>query len=317
MQKIGIGLLKGGKFKAALVTISNRCNSFCSKCYQDAGPDGRIRTLDESLGIVDSLQKQGFVVIPEMMELLPETVHLLEVYQRAGSKQISTNGELLVDDPNIFDSLRKYGIDEIRITLDHPNVHEAWTHRKRERAIEAIEKSVEKGFRVVLNYTVSRSTIPYLDEACEEGEKLGMHQVNFLNYIFYNRACSMPEEVLGARDIQEFHGKYLELRKKYKEKGIVLDRTGNFGPNPDPKSLSGKLAQQGMACWAGKSKFGEEYFIDINNNIYPCMTLRTQYMIIGKLVNGELKIEKDVTKDWHRKTCYSLHHQLENSILLY
>jgi MoaA/NifB/PqqE/SkfB family radical SAM enzyme len=310
MQVLGGKVLQGEKFKFIFLALSNKCPSYCQKCYQDAGPLGKVRTVEESLFIVNSLQEQGFIVMAEMMELIPETVPLLEIYQKTGSKQISTGGGLLVEDPAVFDSLRKYNINEVRITLEHPAIHYKWCGRERDTAKQAITKSLEEGFRVVMNSVVSKSTLPYLDEICQEGQKLGVHQINLLNYIFENRARSMPEEVLDEKDIENFHAKYTQLRKTYREKGIVIDRTGNFGPNPDPNSLSGQLSSNGLACWAGKGPHGEEYFIDINNNVYPCMLIRSEEMIIGKLVDGKLRINKDPMKNWHRKTCYSLHRQL-------
>ncbi|MFX0061227.1 MAG: radical SAM protein [Candidatus Hermodarchaeota archaeon] len=277
--------IDGKVYKVALLLMSNQCNSNCVHCYQWGTP-AATWSLSEAKNVVQILRREGYFLIPEINEMLPETLHLLEIYKDCGATEISTNGETLLEYPHYFNVLRENRINEIRITVLAPSLHENWTKRKRTRATEALELAKKNDFRTILNFVVSRSSMYYLEEICQEAVTLGVDEINFLNLIFGGRALKIPQELLRQDDIIHFYDFYDKARKKYP---LIFDRVGNFGPNPREDSVSHKLAKNGRYCLMGNWQYGSLIFVDPYFDVFPCMLVRGKQHQIGKLTTDKLE----------------------------
>jgi len=303
----------GGSFNYAILQLATACNCHCLNCYRDSNSDPKIRTLEESSRLVTFLQKKGFIVDPEMDELLPETVHLLPAFKLAGDHEFSTNGESILDYPNFLEALKANGITQLRITLNSPLVHERWSGRNRERAREAVKVSTQAGFYTTVNYIISHSTLKRMEDICLEAVDLKANEVNFIGYIPTKRALNLTEEKLNASELEEFHKSLKELRSKFPKDKLYLDYLVCFlGPGPNPNENFRRLIEQDNFCWAGEGKHGKNYFIDIDNKIYPCLTLCSPEMQIGALVEDRLVIDRNHLVGFNRRSCYCLN-RINNS----
>ena len=297
---------EGGSFNYVILQLATACNCHCLNCYRDSGSDQKIRTLEESLRLVTVLQKKGFMVDPEMDELLPETIHLLPAFKLAGDHEFSTNGESILDYPSFLEVLKANGINQLRVTLNSILVHERWSGRNRERAREAVKASIQAGFYTTVNYIISHSTLKGMEDICLEAVDLRANEVNFIGYISTKRALSLSEEMLSIFELSEFHESLKKLRSKFPKDKLYLDYLGLLGPGPNPRESLSRLVKQDNFCWAGEGKHGKNYFIDVDNKIYPCLTLCFSEMQIGTLVEDRLIIDRNPLAGFNRQSCYCL-----------
>ena len=96
-----------------MVNDKAACNLNCACCYL---PYEGVREPLAVLRIIDNLQAQYRIAIAGS-ETLTDLCYL-EAYRGVGQKYILTNGLVLDKQPELFDTLREYGIEEIQISYD-------------------------------------------------------------------------------------------------------------------------------------------------------------------------------------------------------
>ncbi|MHA1683905.1 MAG: hypothetical protein ACTSUE_23405 [Promethearchaeota archaeon] len=315
MTLAGKAVLNGLELKVATFQLSNRCPFSCKYCYQDCGPRGRVIPLEIAERISGALERSGWSVRPFIAELVPEIKPFLPLMKRCGVKDMSTSGSPLVDDPSWFTLLGKNGMNSLRIlVLPDEKIHRSWTGRHRSRAIEAMNKAIDKGFRVTWNFLLSRTTRRFLKDQVAKAMDVGVHEFNINNFFSYGRAVNMHHEMLTQDELQDVLREYNDLRESIDKETLVLSRTGMIGPNMvDPNSVSARLARKGEYCYAGMGKHVHMIFISVERKVYGCMTHRDPDLQIGDIsedgvlsFNGLNPLEK-----FDRKNCYVINYLLK------
>lgn len=299
--------------KYAQICLSKNCNSACKFCYLDGRSNGEEMPFKKADKIVDMFIREGFIVYPIINEWLPELWDYLKIFKKCNVTEISTNGLVIVEHyKDLFPLLRENGITDIRITLLPPSIYETYTGRQRSVAVDAINLSLKEGFYVVVNYLLTKDTLPFIDDFCREMDSLGIKEIHFLNYINMNRAKNFHNKILSSSDLNTFWDCFNNMKIKYPE--IYFNTTANCGPNPREDNFYQKASVLKRFCLAGSWQFFDFIFVDTNGDIYPCLMLTEPEFKIGEVIekNGffsykikDLPLEKIITS-FDRSTCASL-----------
>ncbi|MBN1365703.1 MAG: radical SAM protein [Syntrophaceae bacterium] len=299
--------------KYVQIFLSKRCNSACKFCYLDGMSDGEEMSFGKADKIVDMFIRERFIVNPFVNEWIPSLWDYLKIFKKCNVTEISTNGIVIVENhKDLFPLLKENGITDIRITLLPPNIYENYTGRKRSIAIDAINLSLKEGFYVVVNYLLTKDTLPFIDEFCGEVNALGAKEIHFLNFINMKRAKSFHNKILSRRELNTFWNCFNDMRIKYPE--INFNTTANCGPNPFGDNFLKKASVLKRFCLAGSWQFFDFIFVDTNGDIYPCPMLTEPEFKIGKIIEKDgvfsykmksLPLEKIITS-FDRSTCASL-----------
>jgi MoaA/NifB/PqqE/SkfB family radical SAM enzyme len=138
---------------------------------------------------------------------------------------------------------------------------------------------------------------------------MGVHEFNVNNFFPAGRGAHLYSEMLTAKKLMAVKKEYYEIRQQYGPDELILTRTGMLGPNTfNPQSTSAKLAEEGKYCYAGSGAHGQMIFIDVNQNVFGCMTQQHLNLQIGTISNeGELHLyEKTPLDNFHRKDCFTM-----------
>lgn len=311
---------KGFHYKFAYVWMSSQCNSKCRHCYQDGGPEGVSWSYKKADKVTDLLLEDGYIVNPIVNEWLPALWDLLKILKKCQVREISTNGIVITTSGDaFFERLRLNSITDIRHTLFPPGLHELITGRNRQMALEAIAMADQAGFRNVVNYVVSRETLPHITAFCAEIRNMPVAEVQFLNLFSVNRAEKMKKSLLTQKEIGQFWKTWEALHNDPRNSDILFDFQANFGPNPVGDNIYKQAALQKKFCLAGCWDHGCYLYITPQNEIYPCATLQEPMFKIGRIVkrHGGYAYELNANKweekipGFDRSQCATLAHTLE------
>ncbi len=196
---------KGFFYKFAYVWMTRKCNSACRHCYQDGGPNGIAWSLEKAQKVTDMLLAKEYIVNPIINEWLKEFWPYMSILKKCGVKEISSNGTSFLEYGDAFvEVLKENEITDIRHTLFPEKFHKYYTGREYNNAVKAIEIAKRNGFRNVINYVVTKETLPFIETMCDEMKKLDISEVQFLNFIYSNRAKNLNEQTLTHTDIKKF-----------------------------------------------------------------------------------------------------------------
>jgi len=307
---------KNSNIKSATLWLTDKCNSTCSYCYQDGSAYGSGIAYDEAFKIINFLHEEGYYVYPVVNEWLPQYWKYLELLKYCGIKQIATNGTIIAKKHKDFlPLLKEYNIEDIRVTLFPKTQHTYYTGRKREMATDAIKLLKKNGFDVVINYLVTKDTLPLMQEAIEESIALNVNEIFFQNFIYSGRAKQFRDAILTYEDIDIFWETFGQLETKYKDESLLLNFQGNFGTNPIGDNMYKRAAGYCNYCVAGKWKYLDQIYISPTKEIYPCMMLNNKHFKMGDVIikNGKVALSYKNEKHWEttipgfdRSSCASL-----------
>jgi radical SAM protein with 4Fe4S-binding SPASM domain len=294
---------KGFYFKYAHIWMARKCNSKCRHCYQDGSPQGGGWSYEKAVKITNMFLEAGYLVNPVVNEWLEEYWILLKILHKYSIREISTNGIVIFQEKKrFFDALISNGITEIRHTLFPRLIHEQYTGRCREQAIETIILSKSKGFRTVLNFVLTKETLPYIRDYCDEALLLEVDEIHFMNYIYAHRGKSMGSQVLSPQEIRQFWDIWKLISEDDKYSTIDFDFMASFGPNPHGDNLFQRVSKKKRFCLAGKWAYGEYLYINPEGDIYPCALLTEPEFRIGRIIEDGNEYSFEMfDNEWEKK----------------
>lgn len=270
------------KNKQVVIMVNSECNARCKHCYLSYKGH---RKVENTIELVDRFHGQGYEVIIAGSEILLNPEYL-KAYKRAGQKYLLTNGILLSRNPKIVGELRRYGIEEVRISL-HFNIQEDLKSVPERIVKEAINNAKRKGLRIKISTVITRDNHRKVLDMCKKARDLGSDGIKFIRFINSGRARrSGFQSNLSKRERKKFFEMIDYARSLYSKNKFKVLIHGNFGPKPG--SRGERLSKCNRYCSAGIDLFA----IDPNDNVYGCPFLMKHP--IGKLLHGRIIIDKDL-----------------------
>ncbi|MFA5792352.1 MAG: radical SAM protein [Candidatus Gracilibacteria bacterium] len=267
---------------ALMVNDKQACNLRCTCCYLSY--EG-VRDPDEVFRIVENLRSEYRVVIVGS-EILTDLGYLKSL-QLAGQKYVLTNGILLARNPNLYDTLKEYGIEEIQVSLN-------FREQKEKSGItevllpKVIQEAKERGFFVRVTCMISAETYENVEEMCDIVKSMGADAVHFTRYIKSGGARGEDTMVVNQEQKKRFFQLVDEARKKYPKEELEIRVNGNFGPKKGSKGE--ELSEQNRYCPAGKNAF----VVAPDNTVYGCPYLMDASPIGELIEESRLKITNDL-----------------------
>jgi MoaA/NifB/PqqE/SkfB family radical SAM enzyme len=268
--------------KRIVLMVNSECNSGCKHCYISYKS---YREPENVLKLVDIFSDRGYKVITGGSEILLNQ-NYLKAYERAGQKYLLTNGILLSKHPEIPEQLRKYGIDEVRISL-HFGIQEELGSVPEKVAEKAIENAKKSKMKTKIFTTVTKRNYKNVSDMCKKAYDLGVNGIKFIRYIDTGNGKQKFLTVDEAAR-KEFFNLIESARKQYGKEELEIEIHGNFGPREGSKGE--ELSKKNEYCPAGLDFF----IIDPEDNIYGCPFL--MQFPIGKLLDGEILIDRNLSE---------------------
>lgn len=271
----------------AILILSSDCNMSCRHCYlTELGS----REPSDTLTTIKQLKGDGHEIILTGGETMLNRGYL-EAYQEAGQRYILTNGILLSKDKELYDTIRRYGIDQIEFSI-HFGIDGKINSVPEKTAAQAVCEANSRGFKTCINTVITSSNYRGIETFCQKAAEYGASSIEFLRYV----PVTGPEgRALTQEQTREVFDKILTVRRKYNKNTLEITLHGNFGPRP--RSQGEKLAEKNEYCPAGKSLVA----ITPDNNVYACPFL-IRAGAIGRYDNGEILIERELPTQ-RRDTC--------------
>lgn len=262
------------------IDVTDRCSLRCHHCRS------HLRAFEaptsEMLHIVEEIVqlRPRIVVIsggePLLRRDLFEIIAAIRLHGAA--VQLNTNG--LGFSESVADQVARAGVEYVQISVEGPAaVHESirgpgtWA-----RAIAACRR-VREPARLVVNTTVSRYNLPYLQEAAElllgPDSPLDVHVWGLKRYVPFNNLAD--GYALGADGLAHLAHVWGELRARYPDVAVKTDIPQ--ANRLDPERVRAMMARHGIAC-AGCAAGAECLTVRANGDVSPCPTL---YVTCGNL----------------------------------
>ncbi len=271
------------KHPATVVLMVNdraACNISCTHCYL---PYKGARSPEDVLQLVKKLKiRFEKVMIAGSEPLL--NVEYLKAYQVAGQKHLLTNGIALNQNPELFDQLHQYGIEELQISL-HFGIQTSLGSVPRHIVEKVAREAIERGFTVQISVTITSENYRGVENMCKETHAIGVQAIKFIHYVKSGSAHEDNQMELTTNQKDEFFSLVDLVRKEYQKSALDVRIHGNFGPKKGSKGE--KMAECNAYCPAGSTLFT----IDPNDNVYGCPFLMEHP--IGRIDSDAILIERD------------------------
>jgi radical SAM protein with 4Fe4S-binding SPASM domain len=249
------------KLTGLYLHVTHRCNLQCTYCYRESSP--RLPVLHdagrfcEMLEFIQPFSLPGMQVTFSGGEPLmhPGFRQIAATSARLGySNLLLTNGTLLTDE--LADFVRDH-FKSVKISLDGPNeeIH-AKTRDKGNfaNALRGARKLAERGARVLLQVTLTKSSLPFANDVHEEIKDLPDIAVRFTPLLPMGRGTALDGEYITNDDFYE------------------LSRSRGIGV----PYVSGRCSR---ACHAGASSLS----IADSGDVYPCHLFHRDEFHLGNI----------------------------------
>lgn len=273
-----------------LLFVNSECNANCRHCYLSYSG---ARNPENTLEAVKQLQSRGHEVIIAGSETLLNPDYL-KAYQQAGQKYLLTNGVILDQNKSLYDLLKKYGIEELVLSL-HFGMQKDLKSISENLVARVIRESKIRGFEITLLTVITSRNCNSLADMCDKAAEYGVDMWQPIRFVATGRGNGRKELNLTPDQLKAFFSEIGNLKRKYKSV-LKIRPEGNFGPSPGSKGE--KLAKRNEYCPAGKSLIA----IDPQDNIYACPFLMQPENVIGIYKDGNIIIQKELSEK-RRDTC--------------
>lgn len=272
-----------------MVNDKDSCNRSCTHCYL---PYEGVRSPENVLELVENLRDEYRVVVAGS-ELLND-IGYLEAMQAAGQKYILTNGLLLHHEPELFDKLTEYGIDQIQISL-HFGIDEDLNSVPERIVREVVKEAKERGFSVNVAVTITADNYKNVADMCRYVYEMKADGILLFRYVKPLHVNEEDVSVMTDEQREEFISLTNDTKDLYGVEDLYISIHSNFGPRLGTEGK--KLSFENEYCPAGENLFA----IDPNGNVYSCPFLMNTP--IGVLTK-DFKIEIDqVLGEGRRDKC--------------
>lgn len=209
--------------------LTHRCNARCLHCYSDSGPEAACADelpLAACLDVVDQLADAGVLVLAlsggePMMRPGWERIAGHAV-ARGLSVNVGSNGSC-VSERNA-DVLAALGVKSVTISIDshHRETHDAFRRLPglHARAVQAVQRLVARGMRVVVGFTPTRINWKDGPEVIELAARLGAAAVNLSEYVPAGRGGI--DLALAPHELREVLETWIGLREAYRDRLSVM-----------------------------------------------------------------------------------------------
>ncbi|MFH0714676.1 MAG: hypothetical protein V1847_03100 [Candidatus Diapherotrites archaeon] len=304
----------------------NTCNAKCFKCYAGAGENaqklerGIIDPADAFRDVKELVKEFRVIIRGTELLLNPAYIPLLKLTR---DKTILTNGIVLGQHPERLDLLAENEVSNIVITYpfrSNPSTETNIMHLSLKRdliglGIRAI-KAHPFPFVLQLSTIVTKNSLPFLDDICEEARR---HKADVLRFIPFTAQGGINDSMALSQSEREYLvEKVTELKKKYSKNELVIHTPGVLGLFPlraEKKQMVSRhiTPDEQLICPAGLYYFAISAVKKVDEKgtywpVTPCHFLMD--LFIGKYRGGnmlELNDEEINKIFWEadRSDCYA------------
>ena len=222
-----------------ILNVGNECNQNCRQCNYESEPNLTGISLTGEIEFIELLKSlyPGSSIFSYPKEITTSR-YLLPIMQKCGQKKVLSNGKEIDDE--FIRELKKYGIEEIAITL-FANLEQQYdfnrnTIREYIKIKQNIRKCAESGLKVTVNNILDKTTIYSINSLCEQCKELGAKKIAFIRLRPVGNAKYMDRfRLLEEKDMDIIIPSVEAMRSKYPDLYISLDIS--FGPNFYRKTL--------------------------------------------------------------------------------
>ena len=276
------------KNKTATIMLCSACNTSCKHCYISYKGDRRYEDVKQ---MITTLKAQGYNIILNGTEplIFPK---FIELFKLADQNQVFTNGKVILENPDIIDTILNNGIKQISFSY-HYGVQDEWSEVSLADVEKAVKLCLNKGLEVCVLCSLCSYNYTKVQEICEKVKSLGITQIHFTNFICQGRAKqnNMQHYILTEDQILIALNDINRAREKYDIKDLRISRCGSFGNGTNSKNF---------LCDAGI----DDFVIAPDNKVYPCLffTGISEYQI-GEYKDGKINLFKQCQYDC--KDCFA------------
>lgn len=251
--------------KHITVHLTNRCNLRCRYCHIDAGIHGEdsVLNIEECKNIfIDTLQSVSIAGGEPFCDKERLYAFLDIIPKRITDVAITTNGLLVNEDD--LNNMHKRNV-RLQISVDGKiNEHEYNRgNNTYEKTIKTIINAVNKGIRVDVLTTVSRTNKDTLLEHIEYMDAIGVTNLTLLHFTPKGRGEGVPEEETHRIEWVQLQN---ELRKKIVTKNMrvwIQPRFSTYNQLSDSERVRGI-----NICNMYKLEYA--YVDVVDGSVYPC-----------------------------------------------
>jgi MoaA/NifB/PqqE/SkfB family radical SAM enzyme len=241
--------------------------------------------------MITELKTQGYNIILNGTEPLIFD-GFIELFKLADQNQVFTNGKVVLENPDIVNTILKNGIKQISFSY-HYGVQDDWSEVSLADVEKAIDICIKAGLEVCVLCSLCSKNYTKVLEICKKVKSLGVKQIHFTNFICQGRAKqnNMQHYILTEEQILAALKDINLAREKYDIADFRISRCGSFGNAINSKNF---------LCDAGV----EDFVIAPDNKVYPCLffTGISEYQI-GEYKDGKINIFKQCSYDC--KDCFA------------
>lgn len=291
-----------------ILNVGNPCNQNCRQCNYESEPNLTGISITGEIEFIESLKilysESSIFSYPKE---ITTSRYLLPIIEKCGQKKVLSNGKEM--DDGFIRELKKYGIEEIGITL-FANLEQQYDFNRnpiREclKIKQNIRKCAESGLKVTVNNILDKTTIYSINSLCEQCYELGVKKIVFIRLRPVGNAKYMDRSrLLEEKDMDIIIPSIEAMKSKYPDLYISLDIS--FGPNFYGKTLeeAQEKVRRGKQSWV-KSTYlcpaiNQDYWgiSPKSGKVYSCFFIISESEIarIGNVdvKNGKVKIDSPI-----------------------
>lgn len=218
-----------GPFSVAF-TVTNKCNYRCRHCYNNSGQNiYRELTDDRLINIarqISELKPMNVCLCGGEPLIRGKVIYdiIKELASNCGIVNIVSNGYLLTE--GVLLDLKNAGINTIQVSLDGNNtfLHENMRliSGAFKKAIEAIRRASEKGFKVAVSFCPNKLNIYKIEETCKLVKELGANDFRVMPLILMGRGKSMVNMKPSPDEYLWLQQKISKLKDLYQDEDFVI-----------------------------------------------------------------------------------------------
>jgi radical SAM protein with 4Fe4S-binding SPASM domain len=290
--------------------ITNACNLKCAHCYEDAGKrNANELTNQEIINGLEIISKAGVTSIafsggeptsnPHITDYIKLTTEL-GMYPA-----MATNG-YMISKMSRLNKFKDAGLEFVQISIDglNPETHDSFrgVEGSWEKAIKAVENSVEADFFVEVATTVTTHNIDEIPDMIKFLRDLGAHWFMIYNFIPTGNGTNISEmdispkkrsdllktayneNMNGDMQILSTAPQYAPVAESLQSNSSVIP-THFYNPQYDNPQIM-QIAEFVGGCGAGRFYMG----IEPNGDLYPCVFFpRNEELKLGNLVDDDFE----------------------------
>lgn len=262
--------------KNVIIMLCSKCNINCKHCYIKYNGNFSLEELKKIFG---KIKDKYFICLNGTEPILfPE---YYELYKENSQSRILTNGLTLIRNPDLYDTLRENGINEIALSY-HFGIQDDISTVKSSMLDDLIGSLVENGFQIKLMTTVSSDNYKMILTMCNKACELGAKTIKFTNYIYQGNAQKNDfKKVLNQEQINEVLSEIDYCRLLYKKEVLKIERCETFGPKQSRLDKFECLACNNMVV------------ITPDLNVYQCVFDIDKGNEIGRVIDGKIMIDDE------------------------